>query len=266
MSDVSGVSGSRTRPFSEDEIQEMQKDQSTSAIVNKARRDAGFKEADVTVRGDDKTLNEVLHDRHTHIAPGEAAAGVVHGVEVAEAIGVATHTAHALGRAPIFVSAVVMAAAGPANMYEMEKTKLAMKNGATRDQLHAAILDRLAVPDGFRKQEMKRLDVSMTNQGAAKKISDQFVFADHALGATLQLHCDQGMHAAQRMTAGQTKDEFLKANPEVAKRYADDVAFHNGFDAMVWAKKDSPETLAATIAQLKSRDAFYDQAHVTYRM
>jgi hypothetical protein len=267
MSGISGVSGSRER-FNDEELQAIRKDESTSTIVNKARRDAGFKEADVSVRGDDRTLNEVLHDRKNHISKGEAAGGVIHAVEVAEAVGVASHAMHSLGRAPHVVLPVVTLAAAHVNMYEMEKAKAAMKDGATRDQLHAAILDRLEVPSGFRAAEMKRLDVSMTNQSASKKISDQFGLTDKALVATLQLHCDQGMHAARRMieTPNLTKDAFLNANPEVAKRYANDAAFHNGFDALTWAKKDSAATYDATIATLTSRDARYDAANVTYRM
>ena len=42
MSDVGGV-GSRQQ-FSDDEIDEMRKDEATSTIVNHARHDAGFKE------------------------------------------------------------------------------------------------------------------------------------------------------------------------------------------------------------------------------
>jgi hypothetical protein len=243
----------------------MRKNDSTSAIANKARRDAGFKEADVTVRGDDKTLNEVLHDRKSHVPPGEVAAAAFHAFDVGEAV-IASHYLHALGKAPIIAGGIAMAAAGPANMYEMEKAKLAMKDGATRDQLHAAILDRLDVPAGFRQKEMKRLDVQMDNQSASKKISDQFTFTDKALVATLQLHCDQGMHAARQMASGDTQQAFLKANPKMAERYASDAAYRNGFDAMVWARADSPATFKATTEALESRDAFYKQAHITWRV
>jgi hypothetical protein len=77
MSDVGGVSGSRRPSFSDEEIQAMRKDESTSAIVNAARRDAGFKEKDVSVRGDDKTLDEVLHHRPSHFAIGETIGAAV---------------------------------------------------------------------------------------------------------------------------------------------------------------------------------------------
>jgi hypothetical protein len=273
MSDIGGVSGSKQRSFSDEELDAMKRDESTSAIVNKARRDAGFKDKDVAVRGDDRSLHEVLEHRKTHIALGETVGGALHGAEVIEALGVGEHAMHALGRLPHVAIPVGAFVAAQYGMYEMEKSKAEMKDGATRDQLHAAILDRLDVPCGFKTAEMKRLDVSMTRQSAASKISDQFDLGDKALGATLQLHCDQGMHAARSMIeVGQTKEDYLKANPEIAKRYASDVSFHNGFDALSWAKDDSvakggnPSSYSDAIQKLESRDARYDAAHITYRI
>jgi hypothetical protein len=266
MSDIGGVSGTRQRAFEDEEVEAMRKNASTSDIVNKARRDAGFKESDVSVRGDDRTLNEVLHDRKTHLAGGEAVGGAIHGFEVAEAVA-GKEMLHALGKLPHVAIPLLTFAAAQYGMYEMEMSKAEMKDGATRDQLHAAILDRLDVPKGFRDAELKKLDVSMTKQSAASKISDQLDLGDKALNATLQLHCDQGMHAARAMMeGGQSKDEFLKANPKITERYANDAAFHNGFDALCWARQESPATLATEITKLESRDARYDAAHVTYRM
>ncbi len=269
MSGVGGVSGSRQQPFNDEELAAMRKDDATSAIVNKARRDAGYREPDVAVRGDDRSLDQVLHERKTHISVGEAVAGAIHGVEVVEAVGVMIPGLHFLKSAPHIALPVLALGAAHYGMYEMERSKAEMKDGATRDQLHAAILDRLDVPSGFRDREMGRLNVSMTAQSASKKISDQFDLGDTALVATLQLHCDQGMNAARDMIesgSSQTKESFLKSRPAVEKRYAEDVAFKNGFDAISWAKTDSPTTYAAAISKLDSRDARYDSAHVTYRM
>jgi hypothetical protein len=269
MSDVGGVSGSRQRSFSDEEVDAMRKDGATSEVVNKARRDSGFKEHDVSVRGDDPTLNQVLERRKTHlsIAQGvEAASATLDAAGVIEALGVGEKFFHALGRAGVWGPPVLALAAAHAGMIEMELDKAAMKDGATRDQLHAAILDRLELPPAFKDQEMKRLDVTMTKQSAAVKVSDQI--GAHA--ATLQLHCDEGMHAARAMLEGTAgKDAFLKANPAIAKRYAEDVAFHNGFDALSWAKNDKSApagTYAAEIHNLESRDARYAAANVTVRM
>lgn len=264
MSDVGGVSGSRQRSFSDEEIDAMRKDESTSAIVNKARRDAGFKEKDVSVRGDDKTLNQVLHDKPHHFAMGEVIGAAAHGCEVVEALGVGEKVFHAAGRLGIVGIGIATFASVQMGMMEMEATKAELKDGATRDQLHAAILDRLDLPAGFKDQEMKKLDVSMTRQSAASKVSDHV----DARAATLQLHCDEGMHAARTMLEGsKDKDGFLKANPAIAKRYAEDVAFHNGFDALSWTKSKEapPGAYDAQIKNLESRDARYAAAHITLR-
>jgi hypothetical protein len=264
MNGSGGVSSSRERYFSDAEVDAMRKDESTSAIVNKARRDAGFKEKDVSVRGDDKTLNQVLHDRPSHFAAGESIDGAVHVYEVVEALGVGEKLAHAAGRAGIVGVGIATFVSIQLGMVEMEASKAEMKDGATRDQLHAAVLDRLELPAGFKDQELKKLDVSMTRQSAASKVSDQM----DARAATLQFHCDQGMHAARTMLEGsKDKDGFLKANPAIAKRYAEDVAFHNGFDALCWTKSKEapPGAYDAQIKNLESRNARYTAAHITVR-
>lgn len=268
MSDVGGVSGSKQRSFSDEEIDAMRKDESTSAIVNKARRDAGFKEKDVSVRGDDKTLNQVLSNRKTHVSAIEAASAAFDAMSVAEAVGVTIPGKEALGVAPEIALPVFGLFAAHYGMYEMEKSKAEMKDGATRDQLHAAILRNLDVPAGFKDAEMKKLDVTMTSQSAASKVSDQFKLGDKALVATLQLHCDEGMHAARTMLqSGKGENAFFEANPAIKKRYAEDVAFHNGFDALCWTKSKEapPGAYDAQIKNLESRDARYTAAHITLR-
>jgi hypothetical protein len=143
MSDVGGVGSSSRQQSRDDELDAMRKDESTSAIVNKARRDAGFKEADVTVRGDDRTLQELLHDHHGEIGVGEAVGGAIHGAHIVEALGVGHHTLEAAPKLAFHAAwalPVAAWAAGQYGMYETEKWKMEMKDGATRDQLHAAIL------------------------------------------------------------------------------------------------------------------------------
>lgn len=270
MSDVGGV-GSR-QAFRDEELDAMRREDS-SATVNKARRDAGFKESDVAVRGDDRTLDEVLHAQQNHVATAEAVAGACHAVEIGEAVGVGEHAMRALGRFPAVAIPVLTFVAAQVGMYEMEKDKMEMMDGATRDQLHAAILVHLDVPTGFKQEEIRKLGVELNNQSAAIKISNQIGFDNKPYAATLQLHCDQGMNAARTMIeSGGQKEAFLKANPKIAERYAADAAFHNGFDALCWAKTDStkpggnPASYGEAIEKLNTRDARYDAAHVTYRM
>lgn len=268
-----GSAGSRQQDFNRDELEAMRQDPSTSEITNRARRDAGFKEKDLGVRGDDRTLDQVLHERRSHAGKGEMIAGSIHAFEIAEAAGAfeGGRALHAMKAAPHVVLPIAALAAAHYNMIEMERAKAEMKDGATRDQMHAAILQRLDVPAGYKDEEMKRLNVTNTAQSASSKIRDRF--DDHGFGATLQLHCDQGMNTARDMIdAGQTKDAYLKAHPKAAERYASDAAFHNGFDALVWAKKDSTAekgnaaSYTNATKDLDSRDARYERAHVTYRL
>lgn len=265
MSDVGSVSGSRPR-FSDEEIEAMRKDEPTSAIANKARRDAGLKEKDVTVRGDDKTLEEVLTARKTHVSGVEVLSGLADGMTVAEAVGVEIPLKASLGKWPEVVLPIAGLIAAHVGMIAMENDKAAMKDGATRDQLHAGILDRLELPKSFKDAEMKKLDVSMTKQSTAYKVSAHL----DARAATLQLHCDEGMHAARTMLeSSKDKTAFLKENPTIAKRYAEDAAYHNGFDALCWSKNDKAAptgTYEAQVASLESRDARYAQSNITLRM
>lgn len=263
-----GSAGSRQQDFNRDELDAMRQDPSTSEITNRARRDAGFKEKDLGVRGDDRALNEVLHAKPVSI--GEAVAGGLHAFEVAE-LAAGAHVLHGLGKLGVVALPIAAFVATQGIMYELEVRKAELKDGATRDQMHAAILQRLDLPAGYKAEEMKRLDVTNTAQSASSKIKDRF--DDHGLGAALQLHCDQGMNAARDMIdAGQTKDSYLKANPKAAERYASDAAFHKGFDALVWAKKDStaangsPASYTNATKDLESRDARYEGAHVSYRL
>jgi len=189
MSDVGGV-GSR-QAFRDDELEAMRRDEATTTTVNKARRDAGFKESDVSVRGDDRTLNEVLEHQKMHGGAAEAVAAATHAFELGEALQVGEHTLHGLGRTPHVVLPLAAFAAGQYGMYEMEKEKLEKKDGATRDQLHAAILVHLDVPTGFKQEEIAKLGVDMRNQSAAVKISNSIAADNKPYAAMLQLHCDQ---------------------------------------------------------------------------
>jgi len=107
-----------------------------------------------------------------------------------------------------------------------------------RDEQRVALITHLAIPDGFRSAELAKYDhAGKTFQSMNQKMTTFMAGQDHALVALLQLHCDQGMNSAQDMVRSSVtdKDVFLGAHPEVAKRYADDQAFKEGFDAMLWA-------------------------------
>lgn len=267
MSDgVCGVGGSGQRHFSTEEEDALRKDESTSVLANKARRESGGKEADVTVRGDDKTLNEVLEAQKSlgNINWVEAGAALAHGADFFLGafpvhMAVAGEVALSGGAA---VAGVVAAHAG---MVHMEHVKAERKEASARDQLHGAIVWTLAVPQGFKDAERKRLGITMDAQGAAVKIGQQFTKAQDA---TLQMHCDRGMHGAKDMIeSGQSKEAFFAAHPDVKQRYDADVAYRSGFDALVWSKNqnDGGATYKEQIGKLETRDGWYARACITVR-
>lgn len=258
---ISGVSGNGAARFSREEEDALQKNESTSGLLNKAKSAAGQRDGDVAVRGDDVTLDEHLRGYKTHVPIGETGSAAVHAVEIATALKLIKLGAGASVALPAAAWVATQVA-----LAEMQNEKDGRKAIATRDVMHAALVQSLDVPQGFRDSEISRLGVTMSAQSPAKKIADQIAMNDGAR-ATLQLHCDQGMNEARGMIdAGIDKTAFLKANPKIAERYGSDAAFKNGFDAMVWAKNESPATYADTVAKLESRDARYSASQVQYRL
>lgn len=274
MDGTCGVNGSRERHFTNDEETALRKDESTSAIANAARRANGGKEGDVTVRGDDKTLDQVMHDQKgfDRINKVEAAAAAVHGADVfanvlgAHASTAAGATALAIGEIGLAAGGAVLGvAAAHANMIHMEHVKTERKEGASRDQLHGAIAWTLDIPDGFKNEEAKRLGITLAAHGPAVKIGQQFTKAQDA---TLQMHCDKGMHGAQEMMAsGQSKEAFLASHPAIKERYDADAAYRCGFDSLVWSKSqsDGDATYKEQVDKLQARDGWYAESCISVR-
>lgn len=53
---------------------------------------------------------------------------------------------------------------------------------------------------------------------------------------------------------------FFAGNPEVSRRYDEDAAFRHGFDALVWAKKQTgPTVYANTVRDLDIRGEIFAQ-------
>ena len=87
---------------------------------------------------------------------------------------------------------------------------------------------------------------------------------DNSTMAVIQLHCDQGISAARAMyTANQTPDVYLKAHPEVGKRFAEDPAFQAGFKGAMHAKVHGQYD--EMMKSLDQRDARFEAHHVAVR-
>lgn len=267
---IQGVGAGTKRDFTQEEVDALHRDASTSKVLNQARRSAGQRGEDVTVRGDDRTLGDALRAHETHVSIGKAACAAFDGLHVAEGLGVihvggGTTAGVTAGVAAMSVGVPLLTLiASQVALAEMQNTKDSTRDAATRDVLHAGMLLSLELPQGFVARETDKLGVGTTGQAPAKKVSDQL--KGTALGTTIQHHCDQGIHAARDCLAlAWSSDRFFAANPKLAERYASDAAFRAGFDAYVWASKECPEDARALDENLGARDARYQSAGVPVR-
>lgn len=263
---ISNVGAYRDRPLTNDELDAVRRDDSTSANLNAARRNAGAKGDDVVVRGDDGTLDEALEHKKMHFSTFEkvelaakffemgAGVGLIHGAR-GTAAGVAT-----LG---IEVGAPIIALIGTqVAMMEMQDTKDGLRDAATRDVLHGAMLRSLELPKNYVDKEIATLGVSTSAQSPAEKIAQKI--RGTPLGATIQHHCDQGVLAAVDFTkTSMTKDQFLTANPNVKARYDGDAAFRAGFDGYLAASSEADAM--RLLSDVKARDARWSNPTVQVR-
>jgi len=271
MSDVCGVTtGGRT--FTREEEDELRKDQSTSAIMNRARRDLGATGPDVALRGDDKSRRELADEQHVHVGALGAAhrlhtlVDVVHLAEF-HAVEKVLEAAPKAGVGLVAAGAVGGLVLGVLHIKEAHEHGEQLKAAVAKDELHSALLTQLDLPQGYKTTQLERHDASRASDGAAMKYAGVFAHKEKALVATLQLHADRGIHAAQDFAASKkTKEAFLAESPAVAKAYAEDAAFRAGFDAHVWARERSPSEVAKLESGLACRDAGYNTAHINGRI
>lgn len=273
MSGVCGVGGSDKR-FSATEEEAMRQDFTTSAVLNKVRKDAGDNGAHVGVRGDDKPWAEVKREQHGHVGVAgglEIGHAAVEGAHIAEIHAIEAATAQGVGAgiagAAVALGAPVAFALGVYKFGEMQVEAAEQRRAITRDDLHAAMLTQLDLPASFKQGELQKWTAaSKSSNGLPMKMATPFATIDKALVAVLQLHADRGVNAAMDM-GSMSKDAFFAANPKIKAAYDADPAFRAGFDAMEWANKPGNEAAKAKLQQdVCDRDARYAQAHVTYRI
>jgi len=109
----------------------------------------------------------------------------------------------------------------------------------------------LDLPTGFVSEQTLKLGVGTTGAAPAKKVADQLAMSP--LRASMQLHCDEGVRAAQQAKT-----------PEIEKRYAEDPAFRAGY-GYVWAMKNAPADAKQMLDDVSLREKRYEAAHVTIR-
>jgi hypothetical protein len=273
MSDVSACGG-RSNHFSRQDEEDLRTEPTTTAILDKARRDAGVGGPRVDVRGDDKTWRETKNEqRHVGIAGGgEIAHAVVDAVHMAELHWVEVHTAEGLGAAVgagfVIGGAAVGLGLGIHAWAEAHHKGDEQRAALAKDELHVAMLTQLDLPGGYKAEQFKeRSQAGQSAMSVAQKMATPLATIDKPLVAVMQHHADAGAHAARDFIESRaaSKEAFLTAHPAINALYNKDPAFHDGFDSMVWAKEQGASAYKAAVASVDSRDPRCSQTKVTYR-
>lgn len=251
--------------FSHDEEEALAKDESTTTIMNRARRDAHLEnDAEIPIRGDDQTYSELKEEQQHHV--GSVGGGHIYGTAIEGAeIGGLLH----LGAAGPISGAIGGLLLGGKHLHDEYVNGIERNQTLAKDQLHVALMTQLGLPDGYRAEAFaERSYAGNSSSGPVTQIASQFYGADQKFVATLRLHADRGMNAAvDFLDSGASRESFFKSHPRAASAYAEDAAFKHGFDAMVWAKSHEPKTTYPTMtSDLGERNKAYAQSHLAYRM
>lgn len=253
------IPGEDLHHFSAAEEAELRAGTSTDDVV---RRDTG---AGVHIHGRDRTQRQIKEHQQNEV-------GIPGGLSIAHAALEAPEALHVGGFAAELGLGIGLPVLGlGVGIYEHLE---AMKNGAEqnaaviRENLHVAVLGTLDLPVAY-KTERKAKDYPDVPTGAnsvAFKMSEKLA-ADAPGRAALQLQCDRGIHAAKDLRAsGMTVEKFLEANPKVAETYAKDAAFHEGFNAYLFACAQGGAMKQEMDNGLAKRDGWHAQTHVSVRV
>jgi len=262
-------------PFSPEEIEAMHQNQSTEVVVNKVAQRAGYSGEALEFHGRDKTFKELraeFKEKEGVAYAKEQAFGKAKfktGETVLEK-GAEHFISERAGRLTkgggIAFTAAVLMVKGLIRRDEKNQEGKAMAKALARDEMVNGLTLKLDLPLGFKQVQCAERDYSTRSSASlGQKMTTELNTRDKASLSVLQLHCDEGMHAARDMFAmGKTKEALFTQNPSIRARYESDAAYHLGFDALVWAKKD-PNAYAETIGALKQRDARYEANHIAVK-
>jgi len=243
-------------------------DVATTTALTKIARDANGGKDTPVAHANDKSYDELVAEyKGVGANKAEVVDIVAEGGHVGMAVVGLGEEALLIGGAAAIAGPIAALGAGMYELAEANHRGQELHTALTRDEQRVALLTNTALPEGFVKQELTKYSHAGTRfDSGAQQLTTQIRGQDHALGALLQLHTDQGMNAAHDMQSlGQDKAAFFAAHPGLAQRYANDIAFKNGFDAMSWAKDQGGATYERTVADLQKRDGWYASAGVAMR-
>ena len=239
----------------------------TTALTKIARDSNGGKDTPV-VHANDKSYDELVAEyKGVGANKAEVVDMVAEGSHVGMAVVGLGESTMLIGGAAAIAGPVAALGAGMFALAEANHRGHELHTALVRDEQRVALLTNTALPEGFVKKELAKYSHAGTRfDSGSQQLTNQIRGQDHALGALLQLHTDQGMNAAHDMQGlGQDKAAFFAAHPNLAQRYANDIAFKNGFDAMTWAKDQGGTTYDQTVSDLRTRDGWYASAGVAMR-
>lgn len=253
------ISSVRTRDFQRedftgDEVDAMQRDQSTSTVMNQVRHDVGIRGGDVAIRGDDKSNAELRKEWEDHDLKHAGFGGGIDTILQGFEHEAAPH----LGGAALFAYHALVA------LSEAEERADALKTNNERGAMHLAMLTAVDVPQSFKNVEVSKWQESGTaDRSGAGRMGTRLEAVDRRDAARLQLHVDRGMNAAESIiVSGRDPRAVLASDPALKARYDADAAFKLGFDGLVWAKEHDANEYETALKNLHARDARYDQHHI----
>lgn len=273
------VKAALPRHFSRDEEDALRRDESTSNIVKK---DTGAK---VDIFASDHTWSEVKeHQQNADILYAKLAVehAAIEGFEISEVtpLGVdawvrvpgsgagSGDAAGAVGGAAVIAGAVSGLAIG---VYELGEAHLKGEEQAAaleRGNMHVALISVLGLPPSYAKARLEGpyKNVAKGFQSRALKMAEQLM-ADPKGLATLRMHADRGMAAAEKLMHSHLPAEaFFKANPKIAHDFVKDAAFREGFNAFLYTKANgSAAEIKAMTEGLETRDGWYAASSIHVR-
>lgn len=231
-----------TRTSSRHEPTQPSAEPSTSDVVKGARKQAGIGGAAPEVRGDDKTLAQVEHDQQMHGGVAGAlhvAHAVTEGAHLAE-----LHVVHAVeerlaaalireaAAVPLIGGTALGFALGVYGICESHHHGKERREALEKGPMRVAILAVMDLPPDYKAARMDSFkEVPRTARSAATKITEALM-SDPAAVGVIRKHADAGVDAGlDARASGLEAKAFLAQRPALAKRYAEDVAFREGFDA-----------------------------------
>lgn len=250
--------------YTPEEIEAMKHDASSSATLNKVRRDAGIGGRDVVVRGDDKSNDELKKSWDDHDF-GDSGIGAVRDMLIEGTEGTILH----------LVGPAMFIKEGLGALATAEKRGEELATNNERAAMHVGMLVSLDLPAGYKNVEVDRWKAASSSYSSgAMKIGTALETVDKKEAARLQLHADRGMYAARerilagRITRGGDDAEtrrVIDADPELKAKYDSDPAYRAGFDALVWAHRHDTAQHDEALRHLEARDARYAQHSISFR-